>query len=676
MVTGDEMKERIQYLVKQLNIYRNAYYNESKSLISDYEYDELYDELEKLEYVTGIIYSNSPTQSVGYEVVSKLQKVKHSHPMMSLDKTKITNDLVEFSNGRDCVLSLKMDGLTTLITYDFGRVIQAETRGNGLIGEVITHNVKAFENLPYTIHTSSKFEFEGESIILLDDFNNINNKIINECHEIAKRNKLSSEELEKLIDEKTYKTPRNLASGSVRQLNSEVTKNRHVKFIVWKVPYGVASYTSGFKLAKQMGFEVVPYVTYNSKTDNIDEKIDILTSIAKEKGYPIDGIVCTYNDVKFGKSLGMTNHHARNAIAYKFYDEENVTTLKTVEWSMGKTGQLTPVAVFEDTVIDGTTVNRASLHNVSVFKSFELGAGDEITVYKSNMIIPQIRDNLSRSGTLTIPDTCPICGEQAQVIKDNESEVLICSNPDCPGKLLGKISHAVSRNALNIDGLSDATIEKFISLGWLKSISDIYSLKKYEKNMKSLSGFGKKSVDKLLASIEISRKTELNRFINALSIPMIGNTASKAIAKYCDGSVDKFFTGMDEKFPYINIEGIGTQRTEIMHDFWNNHKEEVKSFAREFVFEETETSNTASNNLENMIFVITGSLNEFENRDAAKYEIEKHGGKVSGSISSRTNFLVNNDVNSTSTKNTKAKNLGIPIINESELISILNSNTI
>lgn len=652
---GDEMKERIQYLVKQLNIYRNAYYNESKSLISDYEYDELYDELEKLEDETGIIYSNSPTQSVGYEVVSKLQKVKHSHPMLSLAKTKSANDLVTFSNGRDCVLSLKMDGLTTLMTYDFGSLIQAETRGNGEIGEIITHNAKVFENLPSKIHTNSKIEFEGESIITKSDFELINSK---------------------LPEDEKYKNCRNLVSGSVRQLDSRIAKKRHIKFIVWKVPYGSASYTSGFKFAKQLGFEVVPYVKYNSNTDNIDEKIAYLKVIAEEKGYPIDGIVCAYDNIDFGKSLGMTGHHPRHSIAFKFYDEESVTTLESVEWTMGKTGQLTPVAVFTNTEIDGTTVNRASLHNVSVFKSFELGIGDEITVYKANMIIPQLRDNLSRSGTLTIPDACPICGEQAQVIKDNESEVLICSNPDCPGKLLGKISHAVSRNALNIDGLSDATIEKFISLGWLKSISDIYSLKKYEKNMKSLSGFGKKSVDKLLASIEVSRKTELNRFINALSIPMIGNTASKAIAKYCNGSVDRFFEDMEEKLPYINIEGIGTQRADIMHDFWNKHRKEVKSFAKEFVFEEAGEDNVVSNSLEGLNFVITGSLNEFENRDAAKSEIEKHGGKVSGSISSRTNFLVNNDVNSTSSKNTKAKSLGIPIISEAKLISMLNSNTI
>ncbi len=649
------MRERIQYLVKQLNIYRNAYYNESKSLVSDYEYDELYDELEKLENETGIIYSNSPTQSVGYEVVSKLQKVKHSHPMLSLAKTKSTNDLVNFSSGRDCVLSLKMDGLTTLMTYDFGSLIQAETRGNGEIGEIITHNAKVFENLPGKILMNSKFEFEGESIITKSDFELINSK---------------------LPEDEQYKNCRNLVSGSVRQLDARIAKERHVKFIVWKVPYGSTTYTGGFNFAKQLGFEVVPYVKYNSNADDIDEKIGYLKDVAEEKGYPIDGIVCAYNDIKFGRSLGRTNHHARNAIAFKFYDEENVTIIKSVEWTMGKTGQLTPVAVFADTEIDGTIVNRASLHNVSIFKSLELGVGDEITVYKANMIIPQLRDNLSRSGTLTIPDTCPICGEQTQVIKDNESEVLVCTNPDCPGKLLGKISHAVSRNALNIDGLSDATIEKFISLGWLKSISDIYSLKKYEKNMKALSGFGKKSVDKLLASIEISRKTELNRFINALSIPMIGNTASKAIAKYCDGSVEKFFAGMDENLPFINIEGIGTQRADIMRDFWKKHKEEVESFAKEFVFEESEINNSALNNLNGLNFVITGSLNEFENRDTAKYEIEKHGGKVAGSISNRTNFLVNNDVNSTSSKNEKAKSLGIPIINESELISMLNSNTI
>ena len=676
MVAGAKMRERIQYLVKQLNIYRNAYYNESKSLVSDYEYDELYDELESLENETGIIYSNSPTQSVGYEVVSKLQKVKHSHPMLSLGKTKLTSDLVAFSSGKDCVLSLKMDGLTTLMTYDFGSLVQAETRGNGHIGEIITHNAKVFENLPGKIATNSKFEFEGESIILLKDFNHINDKIIKECHEIAKENKLLPEELAELIDKKTYKTPRNLASGSVRQLNNEVAKDRHVKFVVWKIPYGVTKFTEGFELAKQMGFEVVPYVTYNSKTDDIDEKITYLTSIAEEKGYPIDGIVCAYNDVNFGKSLGITNHNPRHSIAFKFKDEDNVTTLKTVEWSMGKTGQLTPVAVFENTVIDGTTVNRASLHNVSVFKSLELGVGDEITVYKANMIIPQVRDNLSRSGTLDIPFLCPVCKQPVRVIKENDTEVLVCSNPDCLGKLLGKISHAVSRNALNIDGLSDATIEKFISLGWLKSISDIYSLEKYEKNMKALSGFGKKSVDKLLVSIESSRNTELNRFINALSIPMIGDAASKSIAKYCKGNVDIFFEGMEDDWPYMNLEGIGMQRADIMCDFWKKYKEDVKALAKEFIFEESESENKTANNLAGLNFVITGGLNEFENRDAAKTEIEKHGGKVVGSISSRTNFLINNDVNSTSSKNAKAKNLGIPIISEKELILMLNSNAI
>ena len=649
------MRERIQYLVKQLNIYRNAYYNESKSLVSDYEYDELYDELEKLENETGIIYSNSPTQSVGYEVVSKLQKVKHSHPMLSLAKTKSTNDLVKFSSGRDCVLSLKMDGLTTLMTYDFGSLIQAETRGNGEIGEIITHNAKVFENLPGKILTNSKFEFEGESIITKSDFELINSK---------------------LPEEEQYKNCRNLVSGSVRQLDARIAKERHVKFIVWKVPYGSATYTSGFNFAKQLGFEVVPYVKYNSNTDDIDEKIDYLKDVAEEKGYPIDGIVCAYDDIKFGRSLGRTNHHARNAISFKFYDEENVTIIKSVEWTMGKSGQLTPVAVFVDTEIDGTMVNRASLHNVSIFKSLELGVGDEITVYKANMIIPQVRDNLSRSGTLTIPDTCPICGEQTQVIKDNESEVLVCTNPDCPGKLLGKISHAVSRNALNIDGLSDATIEKFISLGWLKSISDIYSLKKYEKNMKALSGFGKKSVDKLLESIESSRKTELHRFINALSIPMIGDTTSKDISKYCKGNINNFFDAIQEEFPYMYIEGIGIQRSNIMEKFWNKYKENIKAFAEEFIFEEKEESNTIENTLDSVTFVITGNLNEFENRDAAKAVIEKHGGKVAGSISSRTNFLVNNDVHSTSSKNEKAKSLGIPIISEKELISMLNSNTI
>lgn len=635
--------------VRELNATSEAYYNSDQPIMSDYEFDCKLDELKRWEEETGIVLSNSPTQNVGYDVMSKLEKSTHSHPMLSLDKTKSIDDLVKFSNGRDCVISLKMDGLTVLNTYEKGTLQKSETRGNGEIGEIITHNAKVFDNFPINIPFDRKFEIEGEAIITKNDFERINTN-------------------------GEYKTCRNLASGSVRQLDSKIAKDRHVHFVAWKVPFGLTTYTEEFRIAKDYGFEVIPYVTYNSNTDDINEKIEQLKAIANEKSYPIDGLVISYNNVEYGKSLGMTGHHPKHSLAFKFYDEESVSTLKDIEWSMGKTGNLTPVAIFEPIEIDNTTVERASLHNVTILKDLELGIGDEITVVKCNQIIPQIKDNLTRSNTCEIPSICPICGQPTSIVKENDSEVLMCDNPDCKGKLLGKLTHAVSRDALNVDGLSESTIEKFIDLGWLNSIKDIYHLSEHEKELKSLEGFGKKSVDKLLVSIEKSRLTSLKRFLSALSIPLLGKSASEIIADSLNYEFDDFIKVMlsDGAWHFTNISGIGDALIKSLDDYFVKNYTDIIELSKEFTFETPRLILDEMNKtLDDKTFVITGSVKHYSNRDELKNDIVLHGGKVSGTISSKTDYLINNDINSTSSKNTKTKSLNIPIISEEDFLAMI-----
>lgn len=640
--------DRIKELISILNKASDAYYNSDNPIMSDYEWDNMYDELVKSEKETGVIYPNSPTQQVGYEVKTKLEKITHSHPMLSLGKTKSVNDLVKFSNGRDCIISLKIDGLTVLNTYKNGNLVQSETRGNGEVGELITHNARVFDNLPVSINTDKKFEIEGEAIITKDDFYNINLK---------------------LKDGEKYKNPRNLASGSVRQLDSKIAKDRHVKFVAWKIPYGFTRFTDGFKFAEELGFDVVPYSKYNSKTDDINVIVEYLKDLADVKGYPIDGLVITYNNVEYGKSLGMTGHHPRHSLAFKFYDEEEITILKDIEWGMGKTGQLTPVAIFDDVEIDGTTVNRASLHNVSILKELQLGIGDEITVYKANQIIPQLRENLTKGNTVTIPTTCPICGEPTKIVKDNDSEVLMCTNDNCAGKLLGKLCHAVSKNSLNIDGLSEATVQKFIDLGWLNSIRDIYHLSEHLSEMYKLEGFGRKSVDKLLSSIEDSRNTDLVRYIYAQSIPLIGHTASKAISKMCDGDLNTFVQYMSKGAnAFGKIDGIGSEMIKSLRKWWDVNYLEFVDTATIFTFKKKEPVNVSGTDLTGKVFVITGSLTQFRNRDEMKERIESLGGKVSGSVSAKTTALINNDIESISSKNKKAKQLNVPILTENMFI--------
>lgn len=659
----DKIK-RLKELTEQLNHYRDSYYNNSESLVSDKQYDDLFDELQSLEEETGIVMSNSPTKTVGYEVKSKLKKVKHSHPMLSLNKTKSIDELKKFANNRDCLLMCKMDGLTVLLTYENGELIQAETRGNGEEGEIITHNAKVFENIPIYIDYTGHLEVEGEAIIAYDDFEKINSK---------------------LPENEKYKNPRNLVSGSVRQLDSNIAAQRHIKFIAWKVPYvikekyAIKTMVDRFSLIEELGFETVPQVIIKSWEEHYDEYIKILKEIAQEKGFPIDGLVMTYNDISYGESLGMTGHHPKHSLAFKFYDDIYPTELLDVEFTMGKTGVLTPTAIFKPVEIDGTVVERASLHNISIME--ELGItrkGQTVNVYKSNQIIPQIDsvedDDIEiTDDNMIIPvETCPICGADTKIIQENNSKVLICANDNCKGKLLGKLVNFCSKNAINIEGMNEATLQFLIDKGWVKSFQDIYKLDYYRENWKEYDGFGDKSVDKLLDAIENSRKTTLDRFIYSLSIPLIGRSTSKDISKYCNNSIDEFaFIMENTSLEFASIDGVGISATTSLDDWWNTNRDIFYELAEEFVFSNKKENDNISVDLSGKIFVITGSLNHYKNRDELVSIIESMGGKVSGSVSAKTSYLINNDTQSSSSKNQKAKQLNIPIISEQDFINMI-----
>ena len=650
---------RIKELVNVLHKASIAYYRNDNPVMTDKQYDELYDELEALEKETGVIYSNSPTQNVGSEVVSELDKVKHTHPMLSLAKTKSVDDLIKVYNNKDSILSLKMDGLTICLTYDNGVLTKAETRGDGHIGELVTHNAKVFENIPLTISIKGHYEIEGEAVITYEDFEAIN---------------------QLLPADKKYKNPRNLAAGSVRQLDSSIASQRHLKFIAWKVPDENYSMVSGLNKAKRLGFTIVPYVYLWSdqinKLDNeelrdiFEKQIQELKNVANTLGYPIDGLVLTYDNIQYGKSLGMTGHHPKHSIAYKFYEDEEVSRLQDVEWSIGKTGQLTPVAIFDPVEIEGTTVNRASLHNVSIFKDLKLGIGDEITAYKANAIIPQIRENLTKSGTLEVPLVCPVCGYPTEIQKDNDSEVLICTNPCCKTKLIKRLTHFVSRKCMNIDGLSEETLTKFVEWGWIKNIFDIYNLPIHFVGLRHKEGFGERSVQKLYNAIENSKSVELDHFIAALSIPGIGSAQAKELAKKFK-TWEAFEDAGCGNFDFSKLDSFGEVANKKIHNWFVTMYQEdhIPQLVRNLHF--VSNDNETNNSLEGMTFVITGSLNHFENRNALKKELESRGAKVSGSVSAKTSFLINNNVDSTSSKNKKAKQLNIPIVNEEYIIGML-----
>ena len=655
----DKIK-RIQELVKQLNEYRDSYYNEARPVVSDVAYDKLFDELSELEKETGVVYANSPTQTVGYVVESELEKVKHSHPMLSLDKTKSVDDLVKFAREKDCILSLKMDGLTCLLTYENGELVQAETRGDGEVGELITHNAKVFDNIPLTIDYKGHFEIEGEAIITYDDFNKIN---------------------EFLSDDKKYKNPRNLASGSVRQLDSKTAAKRHIKFIAWKVPTEVPegicsnSFLHRLMCARDFGFEIISFLAYSSSDkEHLPEMIESLKTKAHNYGYPIDGLVMTYNDIQYGESLGMTGHHPKHSIAFKFYDEEVETVLKNIEWSMGKIGSLTPVAIFDPVEIDGTMVERASLHNVSILTKLDLQIGDTIIVYKANQIIPQVKENLSakdrESAYIRIPSQCPVCESSTQIVKENDSEVLMCTNPHCKGKLLGRVSHFVSKKGMDISGLSEETIKKFIELGWITEITDVYNLEQHYDRLSTMSGFGKKSVDKLRKSIENSKTVRLDKFITSLSIPGIGTSQSKELAA-AFSTWNEFRDASVGFYNFTQLDGFGDVLNNNIHSWFTDMCDIADKLASFMTFETGVNQNT-DDSLNSKSFVVTGKVFRFKNRDEVKAEIEKRGGKVTGSVTKSTYALINNDIESNSSKNKKAKELGVKIITEDQLIEMLN----
>lgn len=660
MSNVDKMKE----LVAVLNKHRDAYYNKQSPTISDHEYDQLFDELKCLEETTGVILSNSPTITVGYEVKSELKKVTHNHPMLSLDKTKSVDELAKFLGDKIGVLMLKLDGLTISLRYINGNLVSAETRGNGEIGEDILHNAKVFSNIPLQIDYQGELIVDGEAVITYNTFEHINAN---------------------LPEGEKYKNPRNLVSGSVRQLDSKIAAERNIKFIAWKMvtDFNDNSFSNRLITLSDLGFEVTPFYCISNCLENTKVTlfglIDKLRRAAEENNYPIDGMVLGYDDVGYGESLGMTGHHLRSQMAFKFYDEEVETTLKGLDWTMGKTGVLTPTAIFEPVEIDGTTVERASLHNISILNE-TLGVtphvGQKITVYKANQIIPQVLNADKKSNyndVLFIPLKCPICGGDTEIRQENSSQVLICTNSNCNGKLLGKLTHFVSKNAMNIDGLSESTLEKLIELDFIESFADIYELKhNFYCELVDVSGFGKRSVDKLMAAIEKSKNTTLDKFIYALCIPLIGRAASKTISKYFDGSFDRFYNeGCLKYFVFENLDDFGVAMADSMRKYLDENIQIIKELADYLTFQTIQTTNTSAADLSGKTFVITGSLNTFENRDAAKEYIEALGGKVVGSVSAKTSYLVNNDINSTSGKNKKAKELGIPIITEEELLKMI-----
>lgn len=655
-----EQIKRMKELINILNNASNTYYNKTP-IMSDYEWDKLYDELEELEYVTGIILSNSPTHNVGYSVAAELKEIEHNHPMLSLDKTKSVDELIEFIGDKDCFLSVKADGLTTSLHYIDGKLIGAETRGNGIKGTECIQNVLTMKNVPKEIPYRNELIIDGETIIGWDTFREINDK---------------------LPEDKKYKHPRNLVSGSLQLLDSKEAASRNMRFVAWRVIKGFEHKTPSRDLcqAKEIGFEIIPFVKLSKEyiwsKEELDNILDDIRTYAYEDNIPYDGAVVAVDDYKLADSMGRTDKFFRHSMAYKYEDELFETVLTDIEWNTSKTGLINPIAIFQPVDLNGAITTRATLHNITYIKDMMLGIGDRIRVYRSNMVIPKVHDSIDKSGNFSIPDKCLICGQPTKIVKENDSEVLMCENPDCKGKLLGKLVHTASRNALDIENLSESTIEKFINLGWLNSIKDIYHLSDHENEMKSLEGFGKKSVEKLLNSIEESRNTNLQRFLYSLSIPLLGKSASQDIANECNQGFDAFVGALmsSGKDAFTHISGIGDALGKSIIGYWNKNGEKIIELSKEFTFETPNlVLDEVSNTLQDKTFVVTGSVSHYKNRDELKADIVAHGGTVTGSVSSKTNYLINNDINSTSSKNSKAKSLNIPIINEEEFLSMINS---
>ncbi len=650
-VENREKTQRMKELIETLNEAAKAYYQESREIMPNYEYDKLYDELEALEKETGITLSASPTQRVGYEVLSELPKERHPKKMLSLDKTKDVGELTNWLGEQVGVLSWKLDGLTIVLTYEDGNLVKAVTRGNGEIGEVITSNAKVFANLPIAIDFKERLVLRGEAVISYADFEKINDEIDDESSK--------------------YKNPRNLCSGSVRQLSSKITAERGVKFFAFSLVSadGVSFETRSeqFDWLEARGFEVVEHRIVTGET--LENEVRAFEQKIRENPIPSDGLVLSYDDIAYGASLGETAKFPRDSIAFKWQDEIRETTLREIEWSASRTGLINPVAIFEPVELEGTTVSRASVHNISVMRELKLGIGDTISVYKANMIIPQIADNLTASNNVEIPHECPVCGKPTEIRNENGVETLVCPNADCLAKQIKSFTHFVSRNAMNIEGLSEMTIEKLIAKGFIKELADIFKVENFKSEITEMEGFGEKSFRNLKKSVEKARKTDLARFLYSLGIPNIGTANAQLIARYCQNSWENVTRLTKDEL--LTIDGIG----EIMADaFLAFFADEAKQKIIADLLDEIQLDEDFEENgtaLAGKTFVITGSLNHYENRDALKSEIEKAGGKVAGSVSAKTSYLINNDVSSTSGKNKKAKELGIEIIDEETIIKWL-----
>lgn len=643
--------KKMKKLIQELNKASYAYYGKDSPIMSDKEYDALYDELMMIQKETGTTLAGSPTQKVQGYVLDGFTKVTHSKPMLSANKTKDINDIIKFLRDYDWYCSYKLDGLTLVLRYNDGKFVQGITRGNGIIGEDVTEQCKFIDNIPMTIPNKHFFEVRGECVMSWNEFKRVNSTL-----------------------DTPYSNPRNLAAGTLRNLDLNILKQRKLSFVVFEMVHPSFTWkTEELDYLDSIGFETVRRLTDISTSINVSKCVEKMKPEYYE--YPVDGLIFEVNNKEISKQLGSTSHHENCRMALKWKDETYPTKLINIEWTIGKTGVLTPTIVTEPVEIDGTIVNRASVHNVSIFKQFRFTKGCTCNLYKANMIIPQCDSVENNYGEeITIPDKCPICGGETKIVKENDSEVLMCMNDDCQGKLLGKLSNAVSRNALNVDNLSEATLEKFISLGWLNSIKSIYHLSDYKGKMYSLEGFGKKSVDKLLESIEKSRETTLDRFIYALSVPLIGKSASKDIAKHFKYNFDEFYHCFSCGYGYfwnLKVDGIGVVASNNIQKFAITHMDKVFELSKEFTFKIPSESNNAQNTLQGKTFVITGSLEKYSNRDELKSVIESYGGKVSGSVSAKTFALINNDIESSSSKNKKAKSLGVQIINEEQFMQLI-----
>ena len=643
--------QQMKDLVKKLNQAAKAYYQEDREIMDNREYDALYSKLEQMEKETGIVLADSPTVNVGYEAVDALPKETHESPMLSLDKTKDREALREFIGEHKTLLSWKMDGLTIVLTYENGQLQKAVTRGNGIVGEVITNNARVFKNIPLKIAYTGRLVLRGEAVITYSDFERINNSLED-------------------VDAR-YKNPRNLCSGSVRQLNNQITAERNVRFYAFSLVSAQDedmhnSREYQMEWLRSQGFEVVEYRTVTGST--LDATMDYFSKAVETNDFPSDGLVALYDDIAYGDSLGSTAKFPRNAFAFKWADEIRETTLKEIEWSPSRTGLINPIAVFEPVELEGTTVSRASVHNVSIVKELQLGIGDSIQVYKANMIIPQIAGNLTRSSNLTIPDACPACGHQTEIIKENDVEALYCTNPDCAAKKIKAFTLFVSRDAMNIDGLSEATLEKFIARGFIHNFGDIYEINRYRDEIINMDGFGQKSFDNLLESLEKSRDTTLAKVIYSLGIANIGLSNAKVICRHFDDDLEAIRHADLEEISAI--DGIGPVIAGNLVDYFQKKENNQKLDQLLCHLRIQKEEKTGEQIFAGMNFVITGSLNHFSNRSEAKNLIESLGGKVTGSVTKKTAYLINNDQTSGSSKNKKARELGIPILSEEDFLAL------